>query len=72
MSEPSVVQALLEERDGYVRRCLNSRVADVDKVLATFGVAVAPEGHPITANEAPSLETADGKPTKKPATKPKG
>lgn len=72
MSEPSVVQALLEERHGYVLRGLNGRVADVDKVLATFGIAVAPEGHPITADEAPGLETTDGKPTKKPARKPKG
>jgi hypothetical protein len=36
----SIVQALLAEREGYVRRGLKDRVAQVDAQLARFGIAV--------------------------------
>jgi len=38
----SRVDALLREREGYVKRGLANRVAQVDAELARFGVAVEP------------------------------
>lgn len=46
------VEALLIEREGYVRRGLNNRVAQVDAELAKFGIATE------TASVAPKVETA--------------
>lgn len=46
------VEALLIEREGYVRRGLRDRVAQVDAQLAQFGVAVE------TASVQPEVETA--------------
>jgi hypothetical protein len=40
VAESQVVEALLVERDGYVRRGRMDRVAQVDAQLARFGVAV--------------------------------
>ena len=50
------VEALLAEREGYAQRGLAGRVAQVDAVLATYGVAVE------TATATPKVERA-----KKPA-----
>jgi hypothetical protein len=49
----SDVDALLAEREGYVRRGLSNRVAQVDAALARFGVVV---------NDAGPVETADATP----------
>ena len=46
------VQSLLAEREGYLRRGLPQRVAEVDAQLAKFGIAVE------TASIAPTVETA--------------
>ena len=46
------VEALLIEREGYLRRGLKDRVAQVDAQLASFGVAVE------TASIEPKKETA--------------
>jgi hypothetical protein len=73
MGAPEIIEGLLEERRGYVVQGKKDRVAQVDEVLATFGVAVADDGRPITVDEAPSdsdLETTDAKPVKKSAKKP--
>ena len=45
----NMVDALLEERAGYVRRGRRDRVAQVDAVLAGYGVAVddGPDGAPL-------------------------
>lgn len=40
MSE-SIVQALLTEREGYLQRGRMDRVAEVDKQLAFYGIAVS-------------------------------
>jgi hypothetical protein len=40
MSE-SIVQALLTERDGYIQRGRMDRVAEVDRELAFYGIAVS-------------------------------
>lgn len=74
MGAPEVIQGLLDERRGYVVRGEKGRVAEVDAVLAGFGVAVADDGSPITDDEGPAndeLETTDGTPDKKHASKPK-
>lgn len=47
----SIVDALLVERAGYVRRGRKDRVAQVDAQLALFGIAVD--------SSAPSVEVAD-------------
>lgn len=71
MGAPETIQGLLEERRGYVVQGKEDRVAQVDAVLATFGVAVADDGSPITDDEAPTdLETTDARPAKKSAEKP--
>jgi hypothetical protein len=46
------VESLLFEREGYLRRGLQHRVAEVDAQLARFGIAVE------TASVAPTVETA--------------
>ena len=46
------VEALLAERESYVRRGLNNRVAEVDVQLAKFGIGVE------TASIEPTIETA--------------
>ena len=46
------VESLLMEREGYLRRGLKDRIAQVDAQLALFGVAVE------SASVAPSTETA--------------
>lgn len=46
------VEALLIEREGYRRRGLHDRVAQVDAQLALFGIAVE------TASVQPDTETA--------------
>jgi hypothetical protein len=48
----TTVEALLIEREGYLRRGLKDRVAQVDAQLAQFGVAVE------VASVAPKTETA--------------
>jgi hypothetical protein len=50
----SRVDALLTEREGYVRRNLPARVAQVDAELARFGVVVEVE----TAEAPPVVERA--------------
>jgi len=45
----SEIEALLTEREGYVRRGLKARVAQVDAELKKHGVAV---------EDAPKIETA--------------
>ena len=57
----SRVDALLREREGYVRRNLPARVAQVDVELARFGVAVE------TAAVAPAENAAARKPKPKAA-----
>lgn len=47
----SIVDALLVERAGYVRRGRKDRVAQVDAQLALFGIAVD--------DAVPSVEVAD-------------
>lgn len=51
----SDVEALLAEREGYVRRGLSNRVAQVDAELARLGVAVSSD----------AVETADAAPAKR-------
>ena len=51
------IEALLREREGYLRRGRADRVAQVDAVLATVGLAVADE--PLADPEPPAIETAD-------------
>jgi hypothetical protein len=46
------VESLLIEREGYLRRGLKDRVAQVDAQLALFGIATE------SASVAPSVETA--------------
>jgi hypothetical protein len=46
------VEALLAERESYVRRGLSKRVASVDAELAKFGIGVE------SASVEPSVETA--------------
>jgi len=46
------VEALVAEREGYLRRGMKDRVAQVDKELSRFGIAVE------TASIAPKTETA--------------
>lgn len=48
------VAALLVEREGYVRRGLADRVAQVDAELARFGVAVAADHLPDEEAAAPA------------------
>lgn len=48
----TAVEALLLEREGYLRRGLKDRVAQVDAQLAHFGIAVE------TASAVPKAETA--------------
>jgi hypothetical protein len=54
----SMVEALLEERRGYVVRGLTARVAAVDAALLAFGVAVGddtpetPDGLPANVERA--------------------
>jgi hypothetical protein len=50
----SDVEALVAEREGYVRRGLSHRVAQVDAELARLGIAVEPQ-----------VETTDGRPASK-------
>lgn len=72
MGAPEVIEGLLEERRGYVVHGKMGRVAEVDEVLATFGISVADDGNPITDDEGPTgsdLETTDGAPPKKRAAK---
>lgn len=57
-TENSYLVALLEERRGYVVRGLKDRVAQVDKIIARYGLAV--ETEPIeTASVENEVETAD-------------
>lgn len=53
----SMIEALLTEREGYVRRGLKARVAQVDDAIRALGVEVGPE---VEAPEdaAPAVETA--------------
>lgn len=50
----SRVDALLREREGYVRRNLPGRIAQVDAELARYGLAVEVE----TADAPPVVERA--------------
>lgn len=45
----SYVEALLIEREGYVRRGLAARVAQVDDALKAFGIAVSDSPETATA-----------------------
>ena len=54
------VEALLEERRGYVARGLDERVAQVDAEIARYGVAVADVHDGIT--EPDPVETAEAEP----------
>lgn len=68
MGAPEVIEGLLDERRGYVVWGRKDRVAEVDAVLAKFGVAVADDGEPIMPEEGPTgpdLETTDAKPVKR-------
>lgn len=67
MGAPEMLQALLEERRGYLVKGQKDRAAEVDVEIAKLGVAVADDGDPLTDDEAPSgddLETTDGAPAK--------
>jgi hypothetical protein len=60
------VQALLTEREGYVRRGLKNRVKAVDEALKAYGIAV--ESAPTEVESAsinPEVEQAVGKRAKK-------
>jgi len=60
------VQALLTEREGYVRRGLKNRVKAVDEALKAYGIAV--ESAPIEVESASinhEVEQAVGKRAKK-------
>jgi hypothetical protein len=61
MSAPDEIDALLDERRGYVMRGLPDRVKAVDEQLARLGHRVAPEA----AVKAPAPErAAQPKPTR--------
>lgn len=60
MKNPRAVEALLFEREGYVRRGLTARIAAVDAALRGFGIEVEE-----TATLSPSTETAVRKRVKK-------
>lgn len=72
----SDVAALLAERAGYVVRGRMDRVAQVDAVLATFGVAVGEDEADETPEiepETPEVETTEAEPDveiETPETKP--
>jgi hypothetical protein len=60
------VEALLKEREGYVRRGLKNRVKAVDEALKAYGIAV--ESTPTEVESAsikPEVEQAVGKRAKK-------
>jgi hypothetical protein len=63
----SYVEALLEERRGYLQRRLMHRVAEVDRELARFGFVVDEE-QPETATERPPerVVKARGRPRRTP------
>jgi hypothetical protein len=57
----SVIDALLEERRGYVVRGLTDRIAQVDKALAAAGYKATkaePEIEAPEAHDDPAVETA--------------
>ena len=60
MTNQRAVEALLLERDGYVRRGLTARVAQVDAALRAYGIEVEE-----TASNAPIVEKAVRKRVKK-------
>jgi hypothetical protein len=51
----SMIEALLEERRGYVVRGLTARIAAVDAALASYGFAAGPEA---PEDDGPVVETA--------------
>jgi len=52
----SMVEALLEERRGYVVRGLTARIAAVDAALASYGFAAGPEA---PEDDGPVVEAVD-------------
>jgi len=60
------VQALLAEREGYVRRGLKNRVKAVDEALKAYGIAVESAPREVeSASIIPEVEQAVGKRAKK-------
>lgn len=53
----SIVQALLEERAGYVARGRKDRIAQVDEQLKHFGISVDEPAREVAAVE-PDVEKA--------------
>lgn len=82
-NKADIVAGLLEERRGYEVRGLKDRASDVNKTLGTYGVKGDklpddikddPALNPAAPDVVPAvdeLETTDGAPSKKPATKAK-
>jgi hypothetical protein len=54
----SLITALLNEREGYLRRGLKNRVAQVDASLRAFGVEVDAKIDVEVAAAAPEVENA--------------
>lgn len=61
--DKTLIVALLVEREGYARRGLKQRVADVDTLLAAAGVDTP--GTVETASAEPAVETAAVKRSRK-------
>lgn len=62
-----LIESLLQEREGYVRRNLPDRVKQVDEALRNAGYKSAPKVETATAE--PEVETAAKPATKKRTTR---